>query len=194
MGEEIKRITESGVPETPRQTSKNEEHYILKNEKQKDHSEGDNYNPQLPDDQNNGSSNEDPEKKPFYKFSKYKDSTLGYMIDKRLFNNGYQLSSFMTIKKFKDFISDKNLYVLRMGNNVIAPKEEVLFNNKEWKEIFEFLGLDIEKSLNEGRFAFVTEKVYEKKVKELMDLRRLRDNVNTKVNYKTYEDKNRRRL
>ena len=121
-----------------------------------------------------------------------------YIIDRRLYDNGYQLSAFVTYIRYNSnhiLDPDKKLYVLKMDNCITSNRYRSLSNKEGWKEALSYTGLDLEKMLNSGNYVFVTEEDYNKKIKKITERNANLNKVDKKdINYSTYENINRRRL
>lgn len=210
-------ITETGVPETPRLTSENVEGPIRPEipspeEKQKEDEKDklknieENNAPSNTNDSavvspSTSEENEGKEKKTktaFELFNEVDDDKLMYIIDRRLYDNGYQLSAFVTYIRYNSnhiLDPDKKLYVLKMDNCITSNRYRSLSNKEGWKEALSYTGLDLEKMLNSGDYVFVTEEDYNKKIKKITERNSNLHKVDKKdINYSTYENINRRRL
>ena len=210
-------ITETGVPETPRLTSENVEGPIRPEipspeEKQKEDEKDklknieENNAPSNTNDSaivspSTSEENEGREKKTktaFELFNEVDDDKLMYIIDRRLYDNGYQLSAFVTYIRYNSnhiLDPDKKLYVLKMDNCITSNRYRSLSNKEGWKEALSYTGLDLEKMLNSGDYVFVTEEDYNKKIKKITERNSNLNKVDKKdINYSTYENINRRRL
>ena len=208
-------ITESGVPETPRLTSENVEGPIRpeipspedkKKEDETDKLKNIEENKAHPEDSaivspSTSEENESTEKKSktaFDLFNEVDDEKLMYIIDRRLYDNGYQLSAFVTYIRYNSnhiLDPDKKLYVLKMDNCITSNRYRSLSNKEGWKEALSYTGLDLEKMLNSGDYVFVTEEDYNKKIKKITERNANLNKVDKKdINYSTYENINRRRL
>ena len=210
-------ITETGVPETPRLTSENVEGPIRPEipspeEKQKEDEKDklknieENNAPSNTNDSaivspSTSEENESKEKKTktaFELFNEVDDDKLMYIIDRRLYDNGYQLSAFVTYIRYNSnhiLDPDKKLYVLKMDNCITSNRYRSLSNKEGWKEALSYTGLDLEKMLNSGDYVFVTEEDYNKKIKKITERNANLNKVDKKdINYSTYENINRRRL
>lgn len=210
-------ITEAGVPETPRLTSENVEGPIRPEipspeEKQKEDEKDklknieENNAPSNTNDSaivspSTSEENESKEKKTktaFELFNEVDDDKLMYIIDRRLYDNGYQLSAFVTYIRYNSnhiLDPDKKLYVLKMDNCITSNRYRSLSNKEGWKEALSYTGLDLEKMLNSGDYVFVTEEDYNKKIKKITERNANLSKVDKKdINYSTYENINRRRL
>lgn len=208
-------ITETGVPETPRLTSENVEGPIRpeipspedkKKEDETDKLKNIEENKALSNDSaivspSTSEENEGKEKKTktaFDLFNEVDDEKLMYIIDRRLYDNGYQLSAFVTYIRYNSnhiLDPDKKLYVLKMDNCITSNRYRSLSNKEGWKEALSYTGLDLEKMLNSGDYVFVTEEDYNKKIKKITERNANLNKVDKKdINYSTYENINRRRL
>lgn len=208
-------ITETGVPETPRLTSENVEGpirpEILSPEDKKKEDETDKLknieenkapsNDSAVVSPSTSEENEGKEKKTktaFELFNEVDDDKLMYIIDRRLYDNGYQLSAFVTYIRYNSnhiLDPDKKLYVLKMDNCITSNRYRSLSNKEGWKEALSYTGLDLEKMLNSGDYVFVTEEDYNKKIKKITERNSNLNKVDKKdINYSTYENINRRRL
>lgn len=208
-------ITETGVPETPRLTSENVEGSIRpeipspedkKKEDETDKLKNIEENKAHPEDSaivspSTSEENEGKEKKTktaFELFNEVDDDKLMYIIDRRLYDNGYQLSAFVTYIRYNSnhiLDPDKKLYVLKMDNCITSNRYRSLSNKEGWKEALSYTGLDLEKMLNSGDYVFVTEEDYNKKIKKITERNANLNKVDKKdINYSTYENINRRRL
>lgn len=208
-------ITETGVPETPRLTSENVEGPIRpeipspedkKKEDETDKLKNIEENKAPSDDSaivspSTSEENESKEKKSktaFDLFNEVDDEKLMYIIDRRLYDNGYQLSAFVTYIRYNSnhiLDPDKKLYVLKMDNCITSNRYRSLSNKEGWKEALSYTGLDLEKMLNSGDYVFVTEEDYNKKIKKITERNANLSKVDKKdINYSTYENINRRRL
>lgn len=208
-------ITETGVPETPRLTSENVEGPIRpeipspedkKKEDETDKLKNIEENKAHPEDSaivspSTSEENESKEKKSktaFELFNEVDDDKLMYIIDRRLYDNGYQLSAFVTYIRYNSnhiLDPDKKLYVLKMDNCITSNRYRSLSNKEGWKEALSYTGLDLEKMLNSGDYVFVTEEDYNKKIKKITERNANLNKVDKKdINYSTYENINRRRL
>lgn len=208
-------ITETGVPETPRLTSENVEGPIRpeipspedkKKEDETDKLKNIEENKAHPEDSaivspSTSEENEGKEKKTktaFELFNEVDDDKLMYIIDRRLYDNGYQLSAFVTYIRYNSnhiLDPDKKLYVLKMDNCITSNRYRSLSNKEGWKEALSYTGLDLEKMLNSGDYVFVTEEDYNKKIKKITERNSKLSKVDKKdINYSTYENINRRRL
>lgn len=208
-------ITETGVPETPRLTSENVEGPIRpeipspedkKKEDEKDKLKNIEENKAPSDDSaivspSTSEENESKEKKSktaFELFNEVDDEKLMYIIDRRLYDNGYQLSAFVTYIRYNSnhiLDPDKKLYVLKMDNCITSNRYRSLSNKEGWKEALSYTGLDLEKMLNSGDYVFVTEEDYNKKIKKITERNANLNKVDKKdIDYSTYENINRRRL
>lgn len=198
------RITEGNVPETPRLTADNVERPLNPDKVSEDEKKNqpdtagesgkkteENVNPK-------DTKTEEAPKKPFDKFNEIPEDKFLYIIDKRLFDNGYQLSSFVTYIKMNAnpiLAPDKILYAIRMDNCITSSRYKALNTKEGWKEALSFTGLSLETMLNSGDYVFILEEEYDKKVKELVDKNKERLSVNRRdVNYSSYELRNRRIL
>lgn len=197
-------ITEGNVPETPRLTADNVERPLNPDKVSEDEKKN------QPDTANEsgkekekhteteGTREEEAPKKPFDKFNEIPEDKFLYIIDKRLFDNGYQLSSFVTYIKMNAnpiLAPDKILYAIRMDNCITSSRYKALNTKEGWKEALSFTGLSLETMLNSGDYVFILEEEYDKKVKELVDKNKERLSVNRRdINYSTYELRNRRTL
>ena len=208
-------ITETGVPETPRLTSENVEGPIRpeipspedkKKEDEMDKLKNIEENKAPSNDSavvspSTSEENEGKEKKSktaFDLFNEVDDEKLMYIIDRRLYDNGYQLSAFVTYIRYNSnhiLDPDKKLYVLKMDNCITSNRYRSLSNKEGWKEALSYTGLDLEKMLNSGNYVFVTEEDYNKKIKKITERNANLNKVDKKdINYSTYENINRRRL
>lgn len=210
-------ITETGVPETPRLTSENVEGPIRpeipspEDKKKEDETDKlknieENNAPSNTNDSaivspSTSEENESKEKKSktaFDLFNEVDDDKLMYIIDRRLYDNGYQLSAFVTYIRYNSnhiLDPDKKLYVLKMDNCITSNRYSSLSNKEGWKEALSYTGLDLEKMLNSGDYVFVTEEDYNKKIKKITERNANLNKVDKKdINYSTYENINRRRL
>lgn len=208
-------ITETGVPETPRLTSENVEGPIRpeipspedkKKEDETDKLKNIEENKAPSNDSvivspSTSEENESKEKKyktAFDLFNEVDDDKLMYIIDRRLYDNGYQLSAFVTYIRYNSnhiLDPDKKLYVLKMDNCITSNRYRSLSNKEGWKEALSYTGLDLEKMLNSGDYVFVTEEDYNKKIKKITERNANLNKVDKKdINYSTYENINRRRL
>lgn len=163
-------ITETGVPETPRLTSENVEGPIRpeipspedkKKEDETDKLKNIEENKAHPEDgaivsPSTSEENESTEKKSktaFDLFNEVDGEKLMYIIDRRLYDNGYQLSAFVTYIRYNSnhiLDPDKKLYVLKMDNCITSNRYRSLSNKEGWKEALSYTGLDLEKMLNSG--------------------------------------------
>lgn len=208
-------ITETGVPETPRLTSENVEGPIRpeipspEDEKKEDETDKlknieENKAPSndsaivSPSTSEENESKEKKSKTAFDLFNEVDDDKLMYIIDRRLYDNGYQLSAFVTYIRYNSnhiLDPDKKLYVLKMDNCITSNRYRSLSNKEGWKEALSYTGLDLEKMLNSGDYVFVTEEDYNKKIKKITERNANLSKVDKKdINYSTYENINRRRL
>lgn len=208
-------ITESGVPETPRLTSENVEGPIRpeipspEDKKKEDETDKlknieENKAPSndsaivSPSTSEENESEEKKSKTAFDLFNEVDDDKLMYIIDRRLYDNGYQLSAFVTYIRYNSnhiLDPDKKLYVLKMDNCITSNRYRSLSNKEGWKEALSYTGLDLEKMLNSGDYVFVTEEDYNKKIKKITERNANLNKVDKKdINYSTYENINRRRL
>ena len=208
-------ITESGVPETPRLTSENVEGPIRpeipspEDKKKEDETDKlknieENKAPSndsaivSPSTSEENESKEKKSKTAFDLFNEVDDEKLMYIIDRRLYDNGYQLSAFVTYIRYNSnhiLDPDKKLYVLKMDNCITSNRYRSLSNKEGWKEALSYTGLDLEKMLNSGDYVFVTEEDYNKKIKKITERNSNLHKVDKKdINYSTYENINRRRL
>ena len=208
-------ITESGVPETPRLTSENVEGPIRpeipspEDKKKEDETDKlknieENKAPSndsaivSPSTSEENESKEKKSKTAFDLFNEVDDDKLMYIIDRRLYDNGYQLSAFVTYIRYNSnhiLDPDKKLYVLKMDNCITSNRYRSLSNKEGWKEALSYTGLDLEKMLNSGDYVFVTEEDYNKKIKKITERNANLNKVDKKdINYSTYENINRRRL
>lgn len=163
-------ITETGVPETPRLTSENVEGPIRpeipspEDKKKKDETDKlknieENKAPSddsaivSPSTSEENESKEKKSKTAFDLFNEVDDDKLMYIIDRRLYDNGYQLSAFVTYIRYNSnhiLDPDKKLYVLKMDNCITSNRYHSLSNKEGWKEALSYTGLDLEKMLNSG--------------------------------------------
>lgn len=197
-------ITEGNVPETPRLTADNVERPLNPDKVSEDEKKNqpdtagesgkkteENTNPK-------DTKVEEAPKKPFDKFNEIPEDKFLYIIDKRLFDNGYQLSSFVTYIKMNAnpiLAPDKILYAIRMDNCITSSRYKALNTKEGWKEALSFTGLSLETMLNSGNYVFILEEEYDKKVKELVDKNKERLSANRRdINYSSYELRNRRIL
>ena len=208
-------ITETGVPETPRLTSENVEGPIRpeipspEDKKKEDETDKlknieENKAPSndsaivSPSTSEENESTEKKSKTAFDLFNEVDDEKLMYIIDRRLYDNGYQLSAFVTYIRYNSnhiLDPDKKLYVLKMDNCITSNRYRSLSNKEGWKEALSYTGLDLEKMLNSGNYVFVTEEDYNKKIKKITERNANLNKVDKKdINYSTYENINRRRL
>lgn len=208
-------ITETGVPETPRLTSENVEGPIRpeipspEDKKKEDETDKlknieENKAPSndsaivSPSTSEENESKEEKSKTAFDLFNEVDDDKLMYIIDRRLYDNGYQLSAFVTYIRYNSnhiLDPDKKLYVLKMDNCITSNRYRSLSNKEGWKEALSYTGLDLEKMLNSGDYVFVTEEDYNKKIKKITERNANLNKVDKKdINYSTYENINRRRL
>ena len=208
-------ITETGVPETPRLTSENVEGPIRpeipspEDKKKEDETDKlknieENKAPSndsaivSPSTSEENESKEKKSKTAFDLFNEVDDDKLMYIIDRRLYDNGYQLSAFVTYIRYNSnhiLDPDKKLYVLKMDNCITSNRYRSLSNKEGWKEALSYTGLDLEKMLNSGDYVFVTEEDYNKKIKKITERNANLSKVDKKdINYSTYENINRRRL
>lgn len=197
-------ITEGNVPETPRLTSDNVERplnpdIVSEDEKKNQPDTVDESGKKTEENANPKDTKvEEAPKKPFDKFNEIPEDKFLYIIDKRLFDNGYQLSSFVTYIKMNAnpiLAPDKILYAIRMDNCITSSRYKALNTKEGWKEALLFTGLSLETMLNSGDYVFILEEEYDKKVKELVDKNKERLSVNRRdINYSTYELRNRRIL
>lgn len=208
-------ITETGVPETPRLTSENVEGPIRpeipspEDKKKEDETDKlknieENKAPSndsaivSPSTSEENESKEKKSKTAFDLFNEVDDDKLMYIIDRRLYDNGYQLSAFVTYIRYNSnhiLDPDKKLYVLKMDNCITSNRYRSLSNKEGWKEALSYTGLDLEKMLNSGDYVFVTEEDYNKKIKKITERNSNLSKVDKKdINYSTYENINRRRL
>ena len=208
-------ITETGVPETPRLTSENVEGPIRpeipspEDKKKEDETDKlknieENKAPSndsaivSPSTSEENESKEKKSKTAFDLFNEVDDDKLMYIIDRRLYDNGYQLSAFVTYIRYNSnhiLDPDKKLYVLKMDNCITSNRYRSLSNKEGWKEALSYTGLDLEKMLNSGNYVFVTEEDYNKKIKKITERNANLNKVDKKdINYSTYENINRRRL
>ena len=208
-------ITETGVPETPRLTSENVEGPIRpeipspEDKKKEDETDKlknieENKAPSndsaivSPSTSEENESKEKKSKTAFDLFNEVDDDKLMYIIDRRLYDNGYQLSAFVTYIRYNSnhiLDPDKKLYVLKMDNCITSNRYRSLSNKEGWKEALSYTGLDLEKMLNSGDYVFVTEEDYNKKIKKITERNANLNKVYKKdINYSTYENINRRRL
>lgn len=197
-------ITEGNVPETPRLTSDNVERplnpdIVSEDEKKNQPDTADESGKKTEENTNPKDTKvEEAPKKPFDKFNEIPEDKFLYIIDKRLFDNGYQLSSFVTYIKMNAnpiLAPDKILYAIRMDNCITSSRYKALNTKEGWKEALSFTGLSLETMLNSGDYVFILEEEYDKKVKELVDKNKERLSVNRRdINYSTYELRNRRTL
>lgn len=197
-------ITEGNVPETPRLTSDNVERplnpdVISEDEKKNQPDTVDESGKKTEENADpKDTKTEEAPKKPFDKFNEIPEDKFLYIIDKRLFDNGYQLSSFVTYIKMNAnpiLAPDKILYAIRMDNCITSSRYKALNTKEGWKEALSFTGLSLETMLNSGDYVFILEEEYDKKVKELVDKNKERLSVNRRdINYSTYELRNRRTL
>lgn len=208
-------ITETGVPETPRLTSENVEGPIRPEIPSPEDKKKEDETDKLKNIEENKASsndsaivspstseeNESKEKKSktaFDLFNEVDDDKLMYIIDRRLYDNGYQLSAFVTYIRYNSnhiLDPDKKLYVLKMDNCITSNRYRSLSNKEGWKEALSYTGLDLEKMLNSGDYVFVTEEDYNKKIKKITERNANLNKVDKKdINYSTYENINRRRL
>ena len=208
-------ITETGVPETPRLTSENVEGPIRpeipspEDKKKEDETDKlknieENKAPSndsaivSPSTSEENESKEKKSKTSFDLFNEVDDDKLMYIIDRRLYDNGYQLSAFVTYIRYNSnhiLDPDKKLYVLKMDNCITSNRYRSLSNKEGWKEALSYTGLDLEKMLNSGDYVFVTEEDYNKKIKKITERNANLNKVDKKdINYSTYENISRRRL
>ena len=197
-------ITEGNVPETPRLTADNVERplnpdKVSEDEKKNQPDTSDESGKKTEEDTNPKDTKvEEAPKKPFDKFNEIPEDKFLYIIDKRLFDNGYQLSSFVTYIKMNAnpiLAPDKILYAIRMDNCITSSRYKALNTKEGWKEALSFTGLSLETMLNSGNYVFILEEEYDKKVKELVDKNKERLSVNRRdINYSSYELRNRRIL
>lgn len=208
-------ITETGIPETPRLTSENVEGPIRpeipspEDKKKEDETDKlknieENKAPSndsaivSPSTSEENESKEKKSKTAFDLFNEVDDDKLMYIIDRRLYDNGYQLSAFVTYIRYNSnhiLDPDKKLYVLKMDNCITSNRYRSLSNKEGWKEALSYTGLDLEKMLNSGDYVFVTEEDYNKKIKKITERNANLNKVDKKdINYSTYENINRRRL
>lgn len=208
-------ITETGAPETPRLTSENVEGPIRpeipspEDKKKEDETDKlknieENKAPSndsaivSPSTSEENESKEKKSKTAFDLFNEVDDDKLMYIIDRRLYDNGYQLSAFVTYIRYNSnhiLDPDKKLYVLKMDNCITSNRYRSLSNKEGWKEALSYTGLDLEKMLNSGDYVFVTEEDYNKKIKKITERNSKLSKVDKKdINYSTYENINRRRL
>lgn len=208
-------ITKTGVPETPRLTSENVEGPIRpeipspEDKKKEDETDKlknieENKAPSndsaivSPSTSEENESKEKKSKTAFDLFNEVNDDKLMYIIDRRLYDNGYQLSAFVTYIRYNSnhiLDPDKKLYVLKMDNCITSNRYRSLSNKEGWKEALSYTGLDLEKMLNSGDYVFVTEEDYNKKIKKITERNSNLSKVDKKdINYSTYENINRRRL
>lgn len=197
-------ITEGNVPETPRLTSDNVERplnpdIVSEDEKKNQPDTTDESGKKTEENANPKDTKvEEAPKKPFDKFNEIPEDKFLYIIDKRLFDNGYQLSSFVTYIKMNAnpiLAPDKILYAIRMDNCITSSRYKALNTKEGWKEALSFTGLSLETMLNSGDYVFILEEEYDKKVKELVDKNKERLSVNRRdINYSSYELRNRRIL
>lgn len=197
-------ITEGNVPETPRLTVDNVERplnpdIVSEDEKKNQPDTADESGKKTEENVNpKDTKTEEAPKKPFDKFNEIPEDKFLYIIDKRLFDNGYQLSSFVTYIKMNAnpiLAPDKILYAIRMDNCITSSRYKALNTKEGWKEALSFTGLSLETMLNSGDYVFILEEEYDKKVKELVDKNKERLSVNRRdINYSTYELRNRRTL
>ena len=197
-------ITERNVPETPRLTADNVERplnpdIVSEDEKKNQPDTADESGKKTEENVNpKDTKTEEAPKKPFDKFNEIPEDKFLYIIDKRLFDNGYQLSSFVTYIKMNAnpiLAPDKILYAIRMDNCITSSRYKALNTKEGWKEALLFTGLSLETMLNSGDYVFILEEEYDKKVKELVDKNKERLSVNRRdINYSTYELRNRRIL
>ena len=197
-------ITEGNVPETPRLTSDNVERplnpdIVSEDEKKNQPDTVDESGKKTEENANPKDTKvEEAPKKPFDKFNEIPEDKFLYIIDKRLFDNGYQLSSFVTYIKMNAnpiLAPDKILYAIRMDNCITSSRYKALNTKEGWKEALSFTGLSLETMLNSGDYVFILEEEYDKKVKELVDKNKERLSVNRRdINYSSYELRNRRIL
>lgn len=197
-------ITEGNVPETPRLTSDNVERplnpdIVSEDEKKNQPDTAEESGKKTEENANpKDTKTEEAPKKPFDKFNEIPEDKFLYIIDKRLFDNGYQLSSFVTYIKMNAnpiLAPDKILYAIRMDNCITSSRYKALNTKEGWKEALSFTGLSLETMLNSGDYVFILEEEYDKKVKELVDKNKERLSVNRRgINYSTYELRNRRTL
>ena len=208
-------ITETGVPETPRLTSENVEGPIRpeipspEDKKKEDETDKlknieENKAPSndsaivSPSTSEENESKEKKSKTAFDLFNEVDNDKLMYIIDRRLYDNGYQLSAFVTYIRYNSnhiLDPDKKLYVLKMDNCITSNRYRSLSNKEGWKEALSYTGLDLEKMLNSGDYVFVTEEDYNKKIKKITERNANLSKVDKKdINYSTYENINRRRL
>lgn len=208
-------IIETGVPETPRLTSENVEGPIRpeipspEDKKKEDETDKlknieENKAPSndsaivSPSTSEENESKEKKSKTAFDLFNEVDDDKLMYIIDRRLYDNGYQLSAFVTYIRYNSnhiLDPDKKLYVLKMDNCITSNRYRSLSNKEGWKEALSYTGLDLEKMLNSGDYVFVTEEDYNKKIKKITERNSKLSKVDKKdINYSTYENINRRRL
>ena len=197
-------ITEGNVPETPRLTSDNVERplnpdIVSEDEKKNQPDTVDESGKKTEENANPKDTKvEETPKKPFDKFNEIPEDKFLYIIDKRLFDNGYQLSSFVTYIKMNAnpiLAPDKILYAIRLDNCITSSRYKALNTKEGWKEALLFTGLSLETMLNSGDYVFILEEEYDKKVKELVDKNKERLSVNRRdINYSTYELRNRRIL
>lgn len=197
-------ITEGNVPETPRLTADNVERplnsdIVSEDEKKNQSDTADESGKKTEENTNPKDTKlEEAPKKPFDKFNEIPEDKFLYIIDKRLFDNGYQLSSFVTYIKMNAnpiLAPDKILYAIRMDNCITSSRYKALNTKEGWKEALSFTGLSLETMLNSGDYVFILEEEYDKKVKELVDKNKERLSVNRRdINYSSYELRNRRTL
>lgn len=197
-------ITEGNVPETPRLTSDNVERplnpdIVSEDEKKNQPDTVDESGKKTEENANPKDTKvEEAPKKPFDKFNEIPEDKFLYIIDKRLFDNGYQLSSFVTYIKMNAnpiLAPDKILYAIRMDNCITSSRYKALNTKEGWKEALSFTGLSLETMLNSGDYVFILEEEYDKKVKELVNKNKERLSVNRRdINYSSYELVNRRIL
>lgn len=204
-------ITETGVPETPRLTSENVEGPIRpeipspEDKKKEDETDKlknieENKAPSndsaivSPSTSEENESKEKKSKTAFDLFNEVDDDKLMYIIDRRLYDNGYQLSAFVTYIRYNSnhiLDPDKKLYVLKMDNCITSNRYRSLSNKEGWKEALSYTGLDLEKMLNSGDYVFVTEEDYNKKIKKITERNANLNKVDKKdINYSTYENIN----
>lgn len=197
-------ITERNVPETPRLTADNVERplnpdKVSEDEKKNQSDTADESGKKTEENTNPKDTKvEEAPKKPFDKFNEIPEDKFLYIIDKRLFDNGYQLSSFVTYIKMNAnpiLAPEKILYAIRMDNCITSSRYKALNTKEGWKEALSFTGLSLETMLNSGDYVFILEEEYDKKVKELVDKNKERLSVNRRdINYSSYELRNRRIL
>lgn len=197
-------ITEGNVPETPRLTADNVERplnpdKVSEDEKKNQSDTADESGKKTEENTNPKDTKvEEAPKKPFDKFNEIPEDKFLYIIDKRLFDNGYQLSSFVTYIKMNAnpiLAPEKILYAIRMDNCITSSRYKALNTKEGWKEALSFTGLSLETMLNSGNYVFILEEEYDKKVKELVDKNKERLSANRRdINYSSYELRNRRIL